>query len=130
MPDGEQRMTDKGTSVDILSLEDFNATLTTRLGEVEALLTKLNSDLKGQQPELGTFIDGNQTATHYTDLYHQYTQRIGRLKSAIVAAQTATGDIIKNYTTTEALNHASATDIARKLDGVSFALNDGSSAGV
>lgn len=123
-------MTDKGTRVDILSLEDFNATLTTRLGEAEALLTKLNSDLRGQKPELGTFIDGNETATQYANLYTQYVQRIGRLKSAIVAAQTATGDIIKNYTTTEALNHASATDIVRKLDGVSSALNDGSTAGV
>jgi ABC-type transporter Mla subunit MlaD len=123
-------MTDQGTRVDILSLEDFNATLTTRLSEAEALLTKLNSDLRGQSPELGTFIDGTQTAAHYSDLYIQYVQRIGRLKSAIVAAQTATGDIIKNYTTTEALNHASATDIVRKLDGVSSALNDGSITGV
>jgi len=119
-------MTDQGTRVDVLSLEDFNATLTTRLNEAEALLTKLNTDLKGKSPALGTFIDGAQTADHYADLYQQYVQRIGRLKSAIVAAQTATTSVISNYKTTEALNHASATDIANKLGGVSVALNDGS----
>jgi hypothetical protein len=119
-------MTEASTRVDILSLEDFNRTLAARLSEADALLTKLNSELRGKRPALGTFFDGNDKATHYADLYTQYVQRIGRLKSAIVAAQTATTEIIKNYSTTEELNHASAADIASKLGGVSVSLNGGS----
>jgi hypothetical protein len=116
-------MPDNTTRVDVLSLEDFNKTLATRLSEAEALLTKLNTDLKGKSPKLGTFEDGTNSAEHYSDLYTQYVQRIGRLKSAIVAAQAATNDIIANYKTTEARNHASAADIANKLGGVYTALN-------
>jgi len=120
-------MPDNTTRVDVLSLEDFNKTLATRLSEAEALLTKLNTDLKGKAPKLGTFEDGANSAAHYSDLYTQYVQRIGRLKAAIVAAQTATNDIIANYKTTEARNHATAADIASRLGGVYAALNEGQS---
>ncbi len=118
-------MSDNSTNVEVLSLQDFNKTLTTRLSEVDAMLTKLNTDLRGKEPKLGTFQDGVNVAGHYADLYTQYTERIGRLRSAIVAAQTATNDIIANYTTTEARNHASAADIASKLGGVYTALDGG-----
>jgi hypothetical protein len=111
------------TKVDLLSLEDFNKTLSTRLTEVDAMLTKLNADLKGKTPKLGTFQDANAKQSQYADLYDQYVQRIGRLKSAILAAQKATDDILANYKTTEARNHASAADIANKLGGVDTALN-------
>jgi len=120
-------MSDNTTRVDVLSLEDFNKTLATRLSEAEALLTKLNTGLKGKAPKLGTFYDGANSSEHYNDLYAQYVQRIGRLKAAIVAAQTATNDIIANYKTTEARNHASAADIASRLGGVYTALNEGQS---
>ena len=123
-------MTDKGTRIDILSLEDFNATLTARLHEADTLLTTLDTDLHGRSPALGTFVDGQDRSRHYADLYEQYVQRIGRLRAAIVAAQSATNEIINNYTTTEARNHASAADIASKLGGVSAALNDGPATGV
>ena len=119
-------MTGTGTTkVDVLTLQDFDKTLTARLSEAESMLTKLNADLKGKSPKLGTFQDAGQVSQHYADLYAQYVRRIGRLKAAIVAAQTATRDIIANYTTTEARNHASAADIAAKLGGIDTALNGG-----
>jgi hypothetical protein len=118
-------MADNSTNVEVLSLQDFNKTLATRLGEVDAMLTKLNNDLRGKEPKLGAFTDGVSVSGHYGDLYTQYTERLGRLRSAIVAAQTATNDIIANYTTTEARNHASAADIASKLGGVYTALDGG-----
>jgi hypothetical protein len=113
------------TKVDVLSLEDFNKTLATRLSEVDSMLTKLNVDMRGSSPKLGTFTDATSKRSEYDDLYDQYAQRIGRLRSAIVAAQRATDDIIANYKTTEARNHASAADIANKLGGISTAINGG-----
>jgi hypothetical protein len=111
------------TNVDLLSLEDFNKTLGTRLSEVDAMLTKLNADLRGTTPKLGAFQDATSQQSRYTTLYDQYVQRIGRLRSAIVAAQRATDDILANYKTTEARNHASASDIAAKLGGINTALD-------
>jgi hypothetical protein len=111
------------TNVDLLSLEDFSKRLGARLGEADAMLTKLDDDLRGREPKLGTFQDATTTQSQYTDLYDQYVQRIGRLRSAILAAQKATDDILANYKTTEARNHASAADIASKLGGVDTALN-------
>lgn len=122
---GRSRMPGGSSNVDVLSLEDFNKTLANRLSEAEAMLAKLNSDLRGKAPKLGTFQDGTGVAAHYSDLYTQYVQRIGRLRSAIIAAQAATNDIIANYTTTEARNHASAADIASKLGGVDTAIDGG-----
>jgi hypothetical protein len=115
------------TNVDLLSLEDFSRRLGARLSEADAMLTKLDADLRGKAPKLGTFQDATAKQSQYSDLYDQYAQRIGRLKSAILAAQRATDDIIANYKTTEALNHASAADIANKLGGVDAALNGGQS---
>jgi hypothetical protein len=111
------------TNVDLLTLEDFSKTLGARLSEVDAMLTKLDTDLRGKAPRLGIFQDATTKQSQYTDLYDQYVQRIGRLKSAILAAQRATDDIMANYKTTEARNHASAADIANKLGGVDTALN-------
>jgi hypothetical protein len=113
------------TTVDILSLEEFNKTLATRLHEVEAMLTKLDVGLGGKAPKLGTFQDANAKQAQHADLHDQYVRRIGRLKSAILAAKRATNDIIANYTTTEARNHASAVDIRNELGGVDIALSGG-----
>jgi hypothetical protein len=111
------------TKVDLLSLQDFSKTLEARLSEVDAMLTKLDADLRGKTPKLGAFLDATDKQSQYADLYDQHVQRIGRLKSAILAAQRATNDILANYQTTEERNHASAADIASKLGGVDTALN-------
>lgn len=118
-------MADDTTRVDVLSLEDFKKTLATRLSEADALLTKLNTDLKGQAPKLGTFRDGTGTTGQYDGLYSDYVDRIGRLKSAITAAQTATDKILANYKTTEARNSANAGDIGNQLGGIYTALSEG-----
>jgi hypothetical protein len=118
-------MAGSGTSVDVLTLEQFNKTLTSRLSEARSLLTKLNADLGGKVPALGTFADGVTTAQQYTDLRSTSVQRVERLIDAIVAVQTATDTIISNYRTTEARNHANAADIAQVLGDLPAVLNGG-----
>jgi ABC-type transporter Mla subunit MlaD len=118
-------MAGSGTSIDVLTLEEFNKTLTSRLSEAQALLTKLNTDLAGRAPALGTFVDGLSTARHYADIRRASVRRVERLIDAIVAVQTATGTILDNYRTTEARNHANAADIARVLGDVPAVLNGG-----
>ena len=54
-------MADK-TTVDVLSLEDFQGTLAARLGEAEAVLHKLNSELRGRSPAFGGFADASDKA--------------------------------------------------------------------
>jgi hypothetical protein len=121
-------MADDTTRVDVLSLEDFRATLAVRLQEAESILTKLTTELRGRKPALGTFQDGTTKATEYAALHDQHVDRVNRLKRAIIAAQAATSTIIDNYRTTEARNGASASDIANRLDGVANAL-DGAQSG-
>ncbi|MDT4995714.1 MAG: hypothetical protein QOH97_5606 [Actinoplanes sp.] len=118
-------MAGSGTSIDVLTLEEFSATLTSRLSEAQALLTKLDTDLAGRAPALGTFVDGLSTARHYADIRRASVRRVERLIDAIVAVQTATGTILDNYRTTEARNHANAADIARVLGDVPAVLNGG-----
>jgi hypothetical protein len=116
-------MAGSGTSVDVLTLEQFNKTLDARLTEARSLLTKLNTDLGGKVPALGLFADGKTTSQHYTDLRRTSVQRVERLIDAIVAVQTATGTIIANYRTTEERNHANASEIATVLGDLPAVLN-------
>ncbi len=110
-------MPDGGTTIDVLSLEDFGATLARRLSEVDAMMTKLD-ELRGKPPKLGTFQDARAGVTQYAWLHDQFAQRLDRLRQAVVATQDATADIIANYRTTEARNAAAAADIANRLGGV------------
>jgi hypothetical protein len=116
-------MADDTTNVDVLSLEDFQRTLAARLSEVESAARKL-AEAGGQTPALGTFSDARACAAFYENLHQQYAQRLDRLKSAIVAAQTATSTIIDNYRRVEDRNHANAIDIAAQLGGVAAALRE------
>jgi ABC-type transporter Mla subunit MlaD len=118
-------MGDESTTVDILSLEDFQATLAARLTEANGLLTTLNTTLQGAPPQLGAFQDAVDTAGRYSDLHGEHTSGVQRLIDAITAAQTATATIIDNYKTTEARNAANATDIANTLSPVGEVLNGG-----
>jgi hypothetical protein len=119
-------MTDDSTAVDIHSLEDFHATLATRLSEVDAVIAKMTRELSAP-PALGTFDDAKLAMASMHEQRRQYTDKVAQLRAAIVAAQTATATIIANYRTTEDRNHANAADIARQLDGVGAALQDGAS---
>jgi hypothetical protein len=114
-------MSDGSTSVSVLSLEDFNRTLQRRLDDADALLSKLG-ELGAHRVPLGTFQDAATSADSYDRKLIRYVDRIQRLRDAIVAAQDATAAIIASYRTTEARNHADASDIARRLGGVTEAI--------
>jgi hypothetical protein len=119
-------MGDDKTQVDILTLEDFRATLDARLTEAQSILTTLQTKL-AHGPTLGTFQDANTTKTWYGAAYQQHVQRATRLVDAITAAQRATDRIIKDYTTTEARNAANQADIAKALGSVQSTLDGGPS---
>jgi hypothetical protein len=119
----------QGTTVGIGPLQDFHATLTARLSEVNSVLTTLQSDPvlvdsagTVRSPKLGAFSDAGINSSKYTSLYLQYLQRIQRLHNAITAVQSATQKILENYHTTEQLNAASANDVNDALTGVDSAL--------
>lgn len=112
----------RGTTVDMLSLADFHATLKGRLAEVDAVLAKLNNELACKPPALGTFTDANVARGEYEAARGVFTRRATQLRSAILAAQDATEQILKNYRTTEARNAADAREIASALGGVHKAL--------
>ncbi len=118
-------MSNDQTRVDILTLEDFRKTLDGRLSEAESVLRSLNSTSADVRPALGAFFDATRTAGSYLDRHAQQVARVQRLISAIQAAQTATGTIIKNYRTAEARNTANSADIANVLGGVQTALDGG-----
>lgn len=117
-------MTDRRTSVDVLSLEDFHRTLAARLGEAEDILKKIDTELRCRPPALGRFADASEVTSGYHALLDRYADRAARLQAAVTAAQSATETIIANYRTTEARNRASAADIAAVLGGVDAALRE------
>jgi hypothetical protein len=118
-------MGDESTTVDVLSLEDFQTTIAARLSEANSLLTTLTSTLRNAPPKLGGFQDALDTAGRYSDLHGEHADGVRRLIDAITAAQTATGTILTNYRTTESRNEANATDIANTLSPVGEVLNGG-----
>jgi hypothetical protein len=117
-------MSDDKTTVDILSLEDFRATLDARLREAEALLRTVSGSA-GAQPPLGGFVDATQTSGDHRSRHTEQVDRVRRLVAAIQAARTATDTIITNYRTTEARNEANSADIAAVLGNVGTALSGG-----
>lgn len=122
-------MVDRTTTVDVLTLEDFQRSLQARLREARAVLDRLTQDLQCRSPALGTFQDGLNTAEQYQSIHQQEANRASRLVSALEAALTATESIIRNYRTTEARNNANSGDIAGVLGGVDSALNGGATNG-
>jgi hypothetical protein len=115
-------MADSPTRVDVVSLEDFRATLNTRLTAANSLLRTLENSVDAQPP-LGGFVDAGHTASRHGNRRDAQLDRVHRLVAAIQAAQVATDLIISNYRTAEARNTANVTDIAAALDGVHSALS-------
>jgi hypothetical protein len=113
-------MTDRAT-VDVLSLEDFQSTLTARLSEIDGVLSKLRNTVN-TPPKLGTFADATACANAYVVRHEHYLGRAQQLKEALQATRDATETICANYRTTEARNNANAADIAAALGGVHEAL--------
>ena len=110
--------------VDVLSLEDFHATLSAREEQAQAIVTKLTTELRGERPKLGTFQDGSSTSTAYGGIHAAQVARANQLLTAITAAKAATAAIISGYGTTEARNGANAGDIGSRLGGVTEALGE------
>jgi len=118
-------MPDNGTHVQLFALEDFRRTLGARLREVDAMLDNIISNLGGKHPGLGTFEDGLRQADNYARLHAEYVDRVTRLRSALIATQAATDDILINYATTEAGADSSAAHIGSTLAEVYSALEPG-----
>ncbi|MEV4540690.1 hypothetical protein GA0070609_6413 [Micromonospora echinaurantiaca] len=110
------------TTVDLMSLEDFHQRLADRLTQAETVLKKLNTEMQCRPPALGTFADATSNARKYSDIHLSYVEKVGRLREAVEAAQSATATILENYRTAEARNAANAADIAAALTGVDNAL--------
>ncbi|MCM0676769.1 hypothetical protein NCC78_19065 [Micromonospora phytophila] len=110
------------TTVDLMSLEDFHKRLADRLTEAEKALRKLDTEMQSRPPALGSFADATSNARHYSDIHRSYVEQVERLRTAVRAAQRATGTILANYRTAEERNAANATDIAAALVGVDDAL--------
>jgi hypothetical protein len=117
-------MTDS-TTVDILSLEDFQATLDARLSEIESVIAGMRTRLAGHPPALGTFADGVTTSGALDTLRQELADRAERLRQAILTTKSATATIIGNYRATESAGQTSAAAIAATLDGIDVALGDG-----
>ncbi len=99
------------TTVDVDSLQEFQDQLKQRLSEIDHVINVMSNRMSPTLP-IGTFMHAARISTAYTTRYNQHLANARRLRTAIVAAQTATAEILKNYTTTEQLNEASANEIA------------------
>ena len=109
------------TIVDVLSLDDFHATLDARLSEAQSILAKL-VEIKGQVPKLGDLPDADYVAERYETLLAQHQDRAVRLVHALATAQVAIATIAVNYETTEERLTANVAEIGSLLDGVSGVL--------
>ncbi|WP_433389413.1 hypothetical protein [Micromonospora sp. KLBMP9576] len=110
------------TTIDLMSLEDFQQKLADRLTEAEKALRKLSTEMQCRPPALGSFTDATQNARRYSEIHQSYVDQVGRLRAAVEAARGATATILSNYQTTEERNAANAADIAAVLHGVDDAL--------
>jgi hypothetical protein len=105
--------------VDVLSLEDFRATLDRRLDEAKSVKTCLVELLRRTQPRLGDLADADHIRIRYQTLYDQHLNRATLLIDALEATRDALTTIIGNYQTNEARQTASAIDIADALGAAS-----------
>jgi hypothetical protein len=123
-------MAGENSSINMISLVEFNNRLAGRLSEADSVLTALRQDpvlTSGglvKAPKLGNFTDALAAEQGYTTLYNQFVERLQQLHNAITAAQKATTTIAANYRTTESLNTAGAKEITNALADVPTALGE------
>ncbi|WP_033345519.1 hypothetical protein [Catenuloplanes japonicus] len=111
------------TTVDVDSLQEFQEQLTLRLGEIDHVISVLSNRMSPTLP-IGTFHHAAQISASYTNLHTLHLANARRLRTAIVATQTATAEILKNYTTTEQLNEVSANEIASTVGDLGAPLRE------
>ncbi len=88
---------------------------------ISVLSNKLSAPL-----QVGTFHHASTISSHYSTRHAQHLGNARRLRTAIVAAQTATAEILRNYTTTEELNRVSANEIASTVGDLGAPLGESS----
>ena len=103
--------------VDVLALEDFAARLDGRVAQADALLRHLDGLMCRNVP-LGDLPDADEEVSRYYRLCLRYRDGVRRLRDAVVAARSATGTILENYTSAEERTAANAAAIAGHLAGV------------
>jgi hypothetical protein len=118
--DGETEM---GVEFDIDSLQDFRKALESRLSQAQKILTAVDTQLSCSRPPIGTFADANIYAGASQTKNAAYLDRVTKLRDSLKVALAGTDQIITNYKTVEALNHANATEIANRMDKVGSTLN-------
>jgi hypothetical protein len=64
----DRSMTDTSTAIDIQALQDFHATLSTRLDQVDAVIAKMTGDLAGKPLPLGAFQEADAAAAGLDEL--------------------------------------------------------------
>lgn len=111
------------STVDVLTLEGFQATLEARLSEVESVRTSMVQALQRTPPSLGDFSDAMYVAGRYQTLYDQHLAAVDMLNQALLATQQALATITGNYTTNEDRLTADAMEIAETLESASGATN-------
>jgi hypothetical protein len=111
----------EGTTVDFISLAEFQTRLKGHLDEAEFLLARLLIQFSSR-PALGAFQDASASSAAYISRWRAQVERTRRLVVALQAAHDATAEILTKYRTTEELNQAKAEDLAARLVGVTVAL--------
>jgi hypothetical protein len=107
-------MADGTTTVDFITLKDFQARLETHLNTVGEMLGRMTTDFR-DGPELGGFQDAVQANLAYWERWGVQFSRIMRLSDALNAAHEATRSILESYTTTEELNRAKVSDLSAQF---------------
>lgn len=112
-----------GVEFDIDSLQDFRKALESRLTQAQAILTAVDTKLSCSRPPIGTFADANIFTGDAQSKNSAYLDRVTKLRNSLNVAIAGTDQIITNYKTVEALNHANATEIANRMDKVGNTLD-------
>jgi chromosome condensin MukBEF ATPase and DNA-binding subunit MukB len=118
--DGETEMS---VEFDIDSLQDFRKALAQRQKQAQDIVTAVTNTVKPSKPPVGGFADATLYVNDMQAKNSAYLDRVTKLRDALNVALTGTDQIIKNYQTVESLNHANATDIAKRVDNIGTTLN-------
>jgi hypothetical protein len=113
---------------DIDTLQDFRKALETRLSQAQTILNAVRKVPTGGPP-VGKLADGVVYSTAAQARNNAYVERLTRLHESIRVAIAGTDQIIHNYSTVEALNHANAQDVAGRIAPVGSTLTKRPDAG-
>ena len=107
---------------DIDSLQAFRKALETRLSQAQTILNAVKK-VPPSGPPVGKLADGVVYTSAAQSRNSAYVERLTRLHESIRVAIAGTDQIIHNYSTVEALNHANAQDVAGRIAPVGSTLS-------